>query len=664
MNDRDKYFTGNPGKIPQILAAGLSRRLTAKPDISDLRDKYYEASLMEIPPHRMPEYFLRFSVPVLDQGKDGSCTGFALATIANFLLRSRSVEPDTKRVSPCMFYTMAKRYDEWPGESYQGSSARGAMKGWYKHGVCRDEVWPCLGGVCDSKFTRERALDALECPLGAYFKVYKESLVDMHAALTEVGALFATARIHEGWSSVDPGGVIRKSSQYLGNHAFVIIGYDRDGFWIQNSWGVDWAKNGVAHIAYDDWLENGLDVWVARLGAPVSKNMVNEIFCAVPEKDAAYSINSLRPHIVKVADDGTLDPRREFGSTTEDIHILFNNHFKELTKTWKKKRLVIYAHGGLVSEESFIVKAKEARSVLLSQEIYPLFINWKTDLGTIFLRMMKDEFGSWIKAKELELVPRKLYPRLNDSLESVTRFVGRKIWSQIKKKAKRASSDPNGAAREVAKQIQILKKSIPDLEVHFIGHSAGAVLNAYFIQLLSTDGPIVRGPLEGENGLAVPVNTCALWAPACTIDLFKNTYLPLIESGAGAGIEHFALYTLDDATEMADSFNQFYTRSLLFLLSNAYEEKFRDRPCFDQEATGEPILGMQRYIDCDRALSKVLTKRSNVEWILCPDRQSQEPLSTAEHHTDFDDDCATIISSIKRILGQQSTGGSSGQIAS
>lgn len=35
-----------------------------------------------------------------------------------------------------MLYELARRYDEWPGEGYEGSSARGAMKGWVRHGVC------------------------------------------------------------------------------------------------------------------------------------------------------------------------------------------------------------------------------------------------------------------------------------------------------------------------------------------------------------------------------------------------------------------------------------------------------------------------------------------------------------------------------------------------
>ncbi|WP_228278013.1 hypothetical protein, partial [Acinetobacter nosocomialis] len=45
-------------------------------------------------------------------------------------------------VSPRMFYELAKLYDEWPGQDYEGSSCRGALKGWHKHGVCRWDLWP------------------------------------------------------------------------------------------------------------------------------------------------------------------------------------------------------------------------------------------------------------------------------------------------------------------------------------------------------------------------------------------------------------------------------------------------------------------------------------------------------------------------------------------
>ena len=93
----------------------------------------------------------------------------------------------------------------------------------------------------------------------------------MHAAISEVGILYATSQVHEGWQNVGTDGVINwaPDAEIIGGHAFAIVAYDQRGFWIQNSWADDWGKDGFAQISYDDWLANGSDIWVARLGAPV-----------------------------------------------------------------------------------------------------------------------------------------------------------------------------------------------------------------------------------------------------------------------------------------------------------------------------------------------------------------------------------------------------------
>ena len=65
------------------------------------------------------------------------------------------------------------------------------------------------------------------------------------------------------------GSQLRTLTEIDGGHAFAIVAYARRGFWIQNSWNTDWGLDGFGHITYDDWLANGNDVWVARLGAPV-----------------------------------------------------------------------------------------------------------------------------------------------------------------------------------------------------------------------------------------------------------------------------------------------------------------------------------------------------------------------------------------------------------
>jgi hypothetical protein len=119
-------------------AEKINKTLDAFPDKIDIRDWFYQPTL-----NPLPEQYVNFdfSPMVLDQGTEGACTGFALAAVINYHLlknkRIRSADIEKECVSPRMLYEMARRYDEWPGEDYEGSSARGSVKGWNAHGVVK-----------------------------------------------------------------------------------------------------------------------------------------------------------------------------------------------------------------------------------------------------------------------------------------------------------------------------------------------------------------------------------------------------------------------------------------------------------------------------------------------------------------------------------------------
>ena len=49
-------------------------------------------------------------------------------------------------------------------------------------------------------------------------------------------------------------------TDFEGNHAIAIIGYDKDGFIIRNSWGKSYSVDGYAHISYDDF-NRFLEIW-------------------------------------------------------------------------------------------------------------------------------------------------------------------------------------------------------------------------------------------------------------------------------------------------------------------------------------------------------------------------------------------------------------------
>ncbi len=192
------------GKAPaKTTEEKIKRKLDAVPDRIDIRDWFYQPLLSPLPDQVVN---IDLVPEILDQGREGACTGFALAAVINYHLAHRNLINARNReraVSPRMIYEMARRYDEWPGEGYEGSSARGAMKGWVAHGVCRRFSWPDeLHGP--EHFSYDLSDEAQHTPGGAYYRVMHTNLRDMHAALNETGILYATIMVHEGWRSRGP----------------------------------------------------------------------------------------------------------------------------------------------------------------------------------------------------------------------------------------------------------------------------------------------------------------------------------------------------------------------------------------------------------------------------------------------------------------------------
>lgn len=619
---------------------GQPKILNARPDGLDFRDRMYVPTLVEVPTRRELSEYREVGAPVLDQGSEGACTGFGLAAVANYLLRKRRIVPDDTPVSPYMLYDLARRYDEWPGEGYEGSSCRGAIKGWYKHGVCESDLW--RPGSRKKTLTEQVVSDAAMRPLGAYFRVNHKDLVAMHAAISEAGILYASAIVHSGWEKVRRNGRIRFEDRQLGGHAFAIVAYDSDGFWIQNSWGGDWGHEGFCHLGYDDWLANGTDVWVARLGVPV---MMSESSRATSRgtvtgiRSEGIPYHELRPHVISIKNDGQLDDKGDIGTTPESVREILRNDFPRITAGWKKKRLVLYAHGGLVKQDDALSKVAAVRAAALAAECYPLAFIWKTDYWSTVKNMLKDATQRRRPEGIIDDTKDFMLDRLDDALEPLARVLtGKASWDEMKENALLATSTAAGGARIVADEIARLAAADPDIEIHVIGHSAGSIFHAPLVEYLTG---------KGAKGLGLKIKTCTLWAPACTTRLFKNHYLPAIKSGV---IEDAALFTLTDKAERDDHCANIYHKSLLYLVSNAFEETTRI-PIFRPD--GEAILGMQKFVDKDAELSELIRSKK-LELVLSPNTRPIGSADAARAHTHggFDDDEATVKATLARVIGK------------
>jgi hypothetical protein len=234
--------------------------------------------------------------------------------------------------------------------------------------------------------------------------------------------------------------------------------------------------------------------------------------------------------------------------------------------------------------------------------------------------------------------------RLDDALEPVTRVLaGKSAWDEMKENAL-AASQPKGGARLALDSLVKLMQADKSVEVHLVGHSAGSIFHASLVRLLTSKGTISSGFLKGETGYGVKIASCILWAPACTIELFKEAYLPSIEDRS---LEKFALYLLSDKAEQDDHCAGIYNKSLLYLVSNALESQpripgFRD---------GFPMLGMEKFVNLDPDLSDLFT-RDHAKLVLAPNNVEEGLMgsSGARHHGDFDDDHQTVKATLAYIL--------------
>ena len=615
--------------------------LDARRDTLDFRDKMYVPTLIEVPSRVELEQYLQHKIPILNQGTEGACTGFGLATVANYLLTTRKVVPDCEPVSPRMLYEMAKRYDEWPGEDYSGSSARGAMKGWHKHGVCSEAQWPHL--VPESSKRRsprsglnpKRMGDAVRRPLGAYFRVNHKDIVAMHAALAEVGILYATADVHVGWETVGADGVIEYSDIMRGGHAFAIVAFDENGFWIQNSWGPKWGRHGFACIGYDDWLQHGSDVWVARLGAPIKlahSAAAATAHSATSGQSVGYAYADLRPHLISIGDDGELRPGGDYGTSRAEVVHLLGTELPQRIANEGYKHVLLYAHGGLVNEKTAVQRVADYRPALLAAGVYPLSFIWHTDYWTTVKNLLQDAFSRRRPEGPLDATKDFMLDRLDDALEPVARLCsGKAVWDEIKRNALAATRSAQGGAKLTARLLARLAKQ-HKVAVHLLAHSAGSIFHA---------------PLVSElKRLRVPIETCTLWAPACTIELFKEHYLPLIN---GKDIERFALFTLSDKAERDDHCADIYHKSLLYLVANALEAQPRI-PVVRE--LGVPLLGLERCVQADAQL-QALFETEHAEHVIGPNNlvPGSARACGARHHGDFDNDAATVQAAFQRITG-------------
>ena len=573
------------------------RRRNVRPDPIDLRDWMYQPNIALAPRDWMMPNDPRTTKCQLETN---ACTGFALSTAIEYLL-DRGQRP-CEAISGYMLYSMARRYDEWAGDEREdsGSSLRGALKGWSHHGASSVRLWAKLDMPrATNKLGEDWWLDAVKRPMGAYYRISPENIRDMHIALAEVGALCGSAFTHSRWdlllgneatpppTTIDEIPVIEAATGARDQgHAFAIVGYTRDGFVIQNSWGPEWGRGGFAVLRYADWLENAMDCWVVQLGVVTAEHeeVSHAISLRVEERtgralvatDSTLGDHEVSPFVVDMENEGRLSACGRFRTSVDDLRLLLEHHLPVAAERWKlgpqdSIDVAIYAHGGLTDEDAAAKTARAWVPHLYSHRIFPIFLMWETGARKTINDIFED-----VTRGEAEIVAGPRWQRFkqrveewkDERLEGLARPLGKKLWSEMKQNANALSGARNSGVIQLFEQFRdIPRDKAPKIRLHLVGHSAGGIVHSWL------------GPRALQQGF--DVRSISLLAPAVRIDTFDDN---LGASIADRGIR-VLVANLTDAAERGDSTCSPYGRSLLYLVSRAFE---------DHEET--PILGMEKHL--------------------------------------------------------------------
>ena len=588
---------------------------TVARDRPDLRDLNYAPSLRALSRRLDPPPYLiaalrnrrRFARVVRNQllaGEKGrsSCTAQALASVVDILRVADGAGDlrilDDVRASAEMLYAEGRLIEaaelgqSQPAEGL--NSLRSAIKAYYHNGVCTEDEWrKAKGARSEGGHAVAVAKAARNITLGAYYRV-RPRLNDYHTALNDVGAIFAAAEIHAGWD-IDAvrgnGGRINiagATGGIVGNHAFVIVGYDEDGFLVLNSWGAEWGGfrpralssgpgwPGIGHWSYQDWAERVIDGWVLRLGVPTSNAFEYTLgeqglgaFVSAAIRSGSTPRYELIGHYVHL-DDGAFVRTGAFPSDRASIEatVALLNDRRKPVKSRKaggdQKRVydkvLLWIAGGNEMTKDAITDAVVAKPYWVSQNVYPITVLWCSDFIEQTIVVLDRLFDAALEKTG------KPGPDLDRRIEIEARGIGRAFWRDIKRSARSAASPALGrsAPGGMHETFAALMELDPRIELHVVAEGAGAILLA---ECFGSAAAEKAGP-SAAKALMARIATLTLLAPACTTAVLEESLLDWCKE-----TKRKILLLTPSATASRRMVTGLYGGSIIDLVQRSFEEE-------------------------------------------------------------------------------------------
>ena len=336
----------------------------------------------------------------------------------------------------------------------------------------------------------------------------------------------------------------------------------------------------------------------------------------------------LRRHVINLRM-GALSSGGTFQSTDQDVRAIFAEHLPRfqadaLGQPQAPLKLVFFAHGGLNDEVESLRNARNRIPFYLANRCYPVFFIWETGVKETLVDIVRQIAGFGAGRAAGDAVTGVTDP----VLEGAFRPAGFSMWVNMKRSAELAFMPRQGGDLLVRELAQFWKAHSTTLEIHAIGHSAGSIFLAHFIDALC----------QQPSNPPIEVRSLHFLAPAITVDLFKEKLVDLI----GNRVKSLTQFTMARDFELVDAVGP-YRKSLLYLVSRSFEDR-----------SEMPILGLEESLRRDPDMTRFFGllgagRRRQADLFFSVREAGPRDSTIARKHGDFDNDRLTMNAVIRRI---------------
>lgn len=529
---------------------------------------------------------------IRNQRGEGSCTGQALASVIDILRLRRQYGRPTgcyralqasgneladwrdSRVSARMLYQMARNYEFAPESQLSGSSVRNSLKAFFHNGACSEQKSRYIAGDLSWFLTLERARDARKIRLGSYYRVQNDVLA-WQAAINEVGAMVVSAIIHTGWNKLElnpknsvsmqplePAHVlapnlipeVKQAHEYLGGHAFAVVGYDDEGFYVLNSWGDNWGRvldsddipinpgiPGVAIWRYADWSAHVFDGWVFRLAHEATSEINRRGGWKADTNPLSGLRNSSEPrllingHYLNLGAGGYVQ-RGKYPSDSQTFETTAS-FLQDRDECWRDgsgteeqtpieepyNALALCFMHGTANIEKNSRQIEGLTSLFKAQNIYPIFVFWSYAELSHLKNIISANYKTLVERHGAS--DRALQLRMDREL----REFGLLFYTRLKNQIQQIVEPEPGRWKKNSPLVEALKPMFGWVQkekkpVHLLAHSDGTLLLNRALSLWMSEASDTKADLRSL------IKTVSLFAPAA-IENDLNEIINLNKSG-------------------------------------------------------------------------------------------------------------------------------------